>query len=373
MTAAEELGGHALRGGDLDQAFAERPDDPPPAEVGPQGDGDGARDLDPQRHGGEVAPLAGADEGEGDDAHRLLRVVRAVGERDEGGGADLAPAEPGFLEALGDACGDLVDEPRADGRHHHRDDGGEERGHDHLAHDPVEFAAVADPVDTGEAQPGDRRADEPAEEGVGGRRRQAEQPGQEVPDDAAAEAGQDDEQQRIAAIGEQGRARRPALVLDLDDCVGHGERDLDGEESADEVEHGAEEDGGFRAEGARGDRGRHGVSGVVETVGEVEGQGCRDDEAEDDGCGGHAYIVRMPLPELSGLGSPMSKSSATVHAPYAGPFSQPRSNNTAPRTLSARGAAAGERGMPRGSRQWEPHGIPRAVVRWCWVKPVVSG
>jgi len=213
-------------------------------------------------------------------------------------------------------------EPRADGRHHHRDDGGEERGHDHLAHDPVEFAAVADPVDTGEAQPGDRRADEPAEEGVGGRRRQAEQPGQEVPDDAAAEAGQDDEQQRIAAIGEQGRARRPALVLDLDDCVGHGERDLDGEESADEVEHGAEEDGGFRAEGARGDRGRHGVSGVVETVGEVEGQGCRDDEAEDDGCGGHAYIVRMPLPELSGLGSPMSKSSATVHAPYAGRTTQ---------------------------------------------------
>jgi hypothetical protein len=50
----------------------------------------------------------------------------------------------------------------------------------------------------------------------------------------------------------------------------------------------------FGREGARGDGGRHGVPGVVETVGEVEGESDDDDQGQDEGCGGHGGMMGIP-------------------------------------------------------------------------------
>ena len=61
------------------------------------------------------------------------------------------------------------------------------------------------------------------------------------------------------------------------DCGGN----LDGQERADEVEHAGEQNRHLRLESAGGDRGGHGVAGVVEPVREVEGQ-CRDDQQHQD-------------------------------------------------------------------------------------------
>jgi hypothetical protein len=53
------------------------------------------------------------------------------------------------------------------------DDRRRDPGEDHLAEDAVELGAVAGPLDAAQAQGGDRRPDQPAEEGMGGRRREA--------------------------------------------------------------------------------------------------------------------------------------------------------------------------------------------------------
>ena len=122
------------------------------------------------------------------------------------------------------------------------------------------------------------RADQAADQRVRGARGQADQPGQQVPGDAADEAAEDD------------RQRDRGLV---DQVLGDGRGDREGEEGADQVEDGGQRHRDLRLEGAGGDRGRHRVARVVEPVREVEGQGRRHHEEEDDRLG-HEESVRPP-------------------------------------------------------------------------------
>ena len=102
------LGGEALRRLDLDQTLAERADDAPAADVGAEADGERAAEDDPERQAvllHVAGQVAGGDERERDDAHRLLGVVGAVRQRDQRGGRDLAPAEALFAALLPSRCG----------------------------------------------------------------------------------------------------------------------------------------------------------------------------------------------------------------------------------------------------------------------------
>ncbi len=126
------------------------------------------------------------DERQEDHAHRLLGVVGAVRQRDEGRRTDLADAEALALRVVRDVTGDAVDQLGADSGDERRDDGREQRGQDDLAHH-------AAPLDAAHADRGDRSTDEAAEEGVRRAGRHAEQPRREVPQDAAHEAGEHDQ------------------------------------------------------------------------------------------------------------------------------------------------------------------------------------
>ena len=57
---------------------------------------------------------------------------------------------------------------------------------------------------------------------------------------------------------------------------------LGGQEGAHQVERARREDGDLRLERARGDRGCHGVGGIVEAVREVEHERGDDDQSHDD-------------------------------------------------------------------------------------------
>ena len=83
----------SLGGVHLDDAGAHRPDDPPAAHVGAERDGGGGRDDHPGRRVGAVVETAVGDQRERDDAHRLLSVVRAMGEREHAARDDLPELE----------------------------------------------------------------------------------------------------------------------------------------------------------------------------------------------------------------------------------------------------------------------------------------
>ena len=98
-------------------------DDPPTADVGAQRDGEAGGEDHPERRARVGRQQPRRDERQGDDAHRLLRVVGAVRERDHGRRDDLPE-----LEALGDGAvrgphGDPVRQVCRD----QRDDSGDER------------------------------------------------------------------------------------------------------------------------------------------------------------------------------------------------------------------------------------------------------
>ena len=173
------------------------------------------------------------------------------------------------------ACGDQA-----------RDDRRGDRGDQHLACD-------TGPVDARQTQRRQARADQTAEERVRRAGRNAEQPRQQVPQDAADEAGEDDRQTRRRI---DARYQGTGLtVLHLQHRGGDGDRDLDREEGADEVEDTRQQHSGLGLQRACGDRRRHRVAGVVEPVGEVECQ-CRHDQQHQDHqlCAHGANSAAMP-------------------------------------------------------------------------------
>ncbi len=289
------LGGHALRRGDLDEPLAEGADDPPAAQVGADRDGRGAAEHHPE--GESVADarrleVSGGDEGHRDDTHRLLGVSGAVGQRDQRCGGDLPVAEAVLLLPVGDPAGDREDQPGSARRDQTGDDRCGQRGDEDLGGDPG-------PVDPADTDRGQARTDQPAEQGVGRTRGQPEQPGEEIPQDAADQAREDDEQRRrrrqaghqLPGVGSRG-------LLDVQHVLGDGRRDLHGQEGADQVEHRRQPDRDLRLQGAGGDRRRHRVAGVVEAVGEVEAEGCDHQQHQDQHLAAHGDDCGTYRPHL---------------------------------------------------------------------------
>ena len=189
-----------------------------------------------------------------------------MGKRHQGGGADLAPAEVVVAVLLVGVGGELVHQPCANRGDQPGDEGGEQCRDDDLVQHALPHHAV-------EADSGDGRTNQAAEQGVGGRGRDAEQPGEQVPHDAASQAGEHHEQE---AFGVEGVVKVEKIELHnaTRDRLGHG----NGEEGADQVEYTGQCHSDFRAERAGGDGGGHRVCSVMETVSEVEEQGNDNDE-----------------------------------------------------------------------------------------------
>ncbi|OEI69065.1 hypothetical protein Cus16_0894 [Curtobacterium sp. ER1/6] len=285
------LGREALRGADLGDTRPERADDAPPAGVGAEGDREGARHDDPELDALVRRLRARGDQGQGDDAHGLLRVVRAVRERHHRAREDLADAEPAALVREHRTAGDPVGDARREQRHQ-RGDHRRQEGRDD---DDRQQRGVVDRVEAGAD---DRGADEPAEQRVRGRRRQAAQPRDHVPHDRADESRED----------HLGGDRHPTGSL-VDEAVRDRRRDGGAEERTDQVEHRGDRDGHLGLHGTGGDRRRHRVGGVVKSVCEVEEEGQRDDQ-DDYECDVHRGQVSQPI----GLGA-----NPAVHPSFTGP------------------------------------------------------
>ncbi|MBG9885339.1 hypothetical protein ABE10_01810, partial [Bacillus toyonensis] len=156
-----------------------------------------------------------------------------MGERHEGRGEDLTPAEPVpavrlVVVATGDGVGDLRGDESDETGGHRRD----ERGEDHLGENDAE-------VDPRGSHAHERRPDQAAEKGMRGAGGKAEEPGEHVPGDRADEPRED----------QGGKDPLSDLVLP-DDAARDRLRDLGGQEGAPEVQERGEEDGGLRLERA---------------------------------------------------------------------------------------------------------------------------
>ncbi len=212
----------------------------------------------------------GGDESEGDDAHGLLRVVGAVGERNQRGRTDLPPAKSTLRPIAGRTPGDEV---REVGRQHRHDAGDDRRenGRKHdLFHDHPELhrgPAGADP----------HSADQPPEQRVRRTGRQPGEPGHQVPQDRADETGEDHHQGHLGVVHDAAR-----------DGPGHGR----GQERADQIQHPRDGDGEARSQGTGGHRRRHRIGCVVEPVGEVEGESRQNDDDEKERDGTHGETSR---------------------------------------------------------------------------------
>ena len=166
-------GGHLrreARGGlHLVEPLSERAHDPPAADVRAGGDREAGGDLHPGRDV-EVVDRAVGEERERDHAHRLLRVVRAVGERDERARAELPEAERAVRRRPTTSAG-TARRSRAGARKPAANaivGAMQRRDHD-LVHDPV-------PLDAARSRLRDRRADQAADQRVRRARGQAEPP-----------------------------------------------------------------------------------------------------------------------------------------------------------------------------------------------------
>ena len=173
------------------------------------------------------------------------------------GGVQGALARQADAALLRDTAHQPVHQPGADARDEHCDDRGHHGRNKHLGHQAGPDDAV--PTDRGE-----HRADDAADQRVRRAGRQTEQPGEQVPDNAADQAGEH-------------QLQRDETRVDETLCDRGGDRGR--QERAHEVQHRRHRDGDLRLEGPAGDRRGHGVAGVVEAVREVEGE--RGDHHDD--------------------------------------------------------------------------------------------
>jgi hypothetical protein len=134
----------------------------------------------------------------------------------------------------------------------------------------MKMPATANPIGGEPARGRGPGAHQPADQRVRRAAGQAQVPGQEVPGDGADESRHHDDQ---AGLDREGAG----------DGVGDlGVKEIHGHQGADEVEDGRDDHRLRRRQRPSRDRGRDGVGGVVETVGEIESYGDQDGDHEED-------------------------------------------------------------------------------------------
>ena len=150
-------------------------------------------------------------------------------------------------------------------------------------HDRDERLVEPGPLDSGQSRMRHPRADQATDQGMTGGRRDALQPGDDVPEHGADERAEDDggSDQILVDDPLADRVRDPVQLR-------HGKR----EEVSGEVEEGGEGDRGHRLEQARRNDGSDGVGGIVQPVQKVERQ--RDeDQADQQRKGELVHVSRL--------------------------------------------------------------------------------
>ena len=176
------LRGEAVHGLELRDLAAHGVDDAPAARERAEPDRGVGGDHHPERDR-EFGQVAGGEEHAGDDAHRLLRVVRAVHQAVGRGREQLEPPEP----AVHLARRRVPEDPVVRG--HQREAGREpDQRRQHHEHERLGPAGRDDRAEAGLR---DRRARVAAEQRVRGAGGQPVVPGEQVPEDRAGEAGED--------------------------------------------------------------------------------------------------------------------------------------------------------------------------------------
>src|SRR2546430_1659114 len=259
-----QLGREAAERRELGETLAHRPHDPPAARHRAQPHRRAARHHHPGRYAVGIGEVQrGRREGPGpeqlllrhqqadDDAHGFLRVVGSVPERIRGGRADLEHAEGAV---------DLARERASQGpRQRHRQRQRQHEAHERRQHDEDERGdPFAGEQERREARLRHRGARVAADQGVRRRGGQPEPPGDEVPDDGAAEPSQD-----------HGGVHGGQVHEPLAHGLGHRRPE---QEDRNEVERRGPDYGGGRRQYPGRHHGGDGVRRVLEPVDQVEAQ-----------------------------------------------------------------------------------------------------
>ena len=255
------LGGKAVHGLQLEDAVAHGLDDLPAADGRTGGHGHGAGQLDPQGHG-HFVDLAEDEQGQGDDAHGLLGVIEAVAGGHEGRGHQLHLAEDAVDLAAHDPREDPVDEPHDEEAHPKARQRREHQRQQHLVDDTGKIEGIGPGM-------GQSSTHQAADERMGGRRGDAEIPGEAVPEDGAQQGRQHEDMAALDHFG-QNKARPEGL--------GH----LGAQQGPGQVEGGRHAHGKAGRHHLGGDHGGDGIGAVVRAVGKVEYQGDKDDQNEQE-------------------------------------------------------------------------------------------
>ena len=177
------FGGESLRRVDFGQTLAQRADDTPAAHVGTEGDGQAADSDDPELRTGAGSLSPHGNKRQGDNAHGLLRIVRTVGKSDQARRNRLSVPEPRLYL--------FFIELSYDGEYHfyrHKcrqtcNNGRNKRRNEH-------FRNHCSEIDAFYASANDNGAHEAAKQGMRRTRRQADKPGEKIPDDGAYKTGE---------------------------------------------------------------------------------------------------------------------------------------------------------------------------------------
>ena len=114
-----------------------------------------------------------------------------------------------------------------------------------------------------------------------------QKPGQNIPEDAANQAGKDDKHQRRAVCCY-------IDTVQVHDAATDRTRHLNREERANEVQGRRQRHGGLRLQRTGGDGGCHRVAGVVEAIRKVEGErGQHHDHENNEFCSHKKIICRF--------------------------------------------------------------------------------
>ncbi len=268
---SRQIRGKAVDRLDLEYLRAHRLNNLPAPDRGAESHRGGSRELDPGLNL-HLLLQAGGDQGERNNPHRLLGIVRAVRERLEGRRNDLAGAEP-FIHGMRTAPAEYPFQYRHDDVTDDECDNRRDNKSDNNAVEAAQIELVG---------PGSRedRSGQRADERVRGRRRNPEPPGDQVPNNRRDKRGR----HNLKPVVELRRIGDASP-----DCLrdpGEGQR-------AGEIHHRSHKNGHAWGQSPRRDRRGDGVRRVVEPIDEVERQGQEDHDPDDPKINIHSHLFTI--------------------------------------------------------------------------------
>ena len=271
---------NTLRGIHLNNALTESADNAPATQVSTQSNSNSTGCLHPQGDRIVIVQSARSNQSKEDHTHGLLRIVGTVRQGHQGCGRNLSLTEATVLTVVSNRSSNTVNQPSAGCRHNSRNDGGKDRGNNNLGQNTHPLHAV-------KADSDNSRTNQATEQSVRRGRGKTQKPGQNVPEDAANQAGKDNEHQRRTV-------RCHIDTVQIHDTATDRACHLNGEERTHKVQGRRQRHGGLRLQRTGCNGGCHRVTGVVEAIRKVEGErGKHHDHENNEFCSHKKIICRF--------------------------------------------------------------------------------